>query len=191
MREIKNYIQKKKYILLFLVILFVFGLVVGMIYGGLNLDIVKLQAENFAESINTQGYNYLFIHFFLLVLSLVLSYYSIGIPILCTIVFYEGMSFGFLLLPFTASFGISGFLFSLIFTGITKGIYWIILFFFFLKCLEIARKKIGSFIYKSEKPNLVTYRNACILFIFLLFFYDGILALFGTKIVSLFSFLLI
>jgi len=191
-QKFKYYLKKKKYIFLFLGVLILFGFVVGLILGITNIDILKENVFYYIEHIPSQSYNYLFIHFFFLVISFITSFFGIGIPILCTILFYEGLTFGFLMGIFSLTCGIGGFFFSIVFTIVTKLFYILFLFFFFLKCLEIARKMIGKYIYKTPVPSiLISLSKASILFILFIFFNDLLVLFFGSKIITIFGFLIL
>ena len=191
MKEFTKYLKKKKYILLFLGVLFVFGVVVGAMIGLSNVGVLESQALYFKEHISEISYQYILLHFFFLALSLFTSYFGIGLPILLTLFFYEGMSFGFVFALFTNTFHIGGFLFAILFLLITKGVYLVLFVLFFFHSFEIARKRIGDFIYKTNScSSLQNHAKAGILLIFFTFLFDIALLLFGTPLISLFQFLL-
>lgn len=191
MDKIKEYCRKKRFLLLFLAVLFLFGLIVGLYLGIDGIEILKKDVLYYARNIGSQSYNYLLIHFFFLTISLVLSFFAIGIPLLCTILFYEGMCLGFLLGIFSLTYGVGGGLFAAIFFVLTKLFFVVILILFFLKCLEIARKMIGKYIYKTD-PSIVISKHlkACFYLIGFVLIYDLFLIILGDKILPLFSFLI-
>lgn len=192
MHRLKYYLQKKKYLFLFLSILIIFGIITGLYLGITNIEFLKEDISYYAMNIKNQDYNFLLIHFFLLVISLATSFIGLGVPILCTLIFYEGLTTGFLIGIFSITNGIGGCLFSLIFILITKVIYILLLLFFFLKCLEIARKMIAHFIYKKEIPSiLVSISKASILLILFIFINDLIVLAIGNKILPIFGFLIL
>jgi len=191
MHKLKSYMKNKKYIFLFLGILFLIGIITGMILGITNIESLKEDVFYYASNIGNNSYNYLLIHFFLLILSLVTSFIGFGIPILCTILFYEGLTFGFLLGIFSFTYQIGGFLFASIYFLLTKGFYVLFLSFFFFKCLEIARKMIGKFIYKTDPSTMIVkYLIACGVLIVLTFLFDGVVFFLARKILPLFHFLI-
>lgn len=192
MQKIKYYIRKKKYLFLFFSVLLLFGFIIGLLLGISNIDILRESVTYYAENIQNRSYNYLFIHFFILVIGLGTSFVGLGIPILCTLLFYEGLSFGFIISIFSVTCGIGGFLFSLLFLIITKVIYLFLFLLFFLKCIEIARKMIGKFIYKTEFPHIViSLLKASILFICFIFINDLVVLFLGNKILPIFGFLIV
>jgi len=191
MQNMKLYCFKKRYLLLFLAVLICFGSIVGLYLGIHNIDYLKENVLYYVTNINSQTYNYILIHFFVVTISIITSFIGIGIPFLCTLIFYEGMSIGFLIGLFSITYGLKGILFSLIFLIITKLIYLIILVFLFSKCLNIARKMIGKFIYKTDPSILVKHLlKGCICLTGMLLLYDTLLVLIGNKVISIFQFLL-
>ncbi len=191
MYKLKQYCCKKKYILLFFAVLFVFGFVVGLYLGVSNIDLLKENVLYYQNNLLNQSYNYILIHFFFLTISFVLSFFTIGIPLLCAILFYEGMCLGFLNGIFSLVYGISGFFFSFFFFLITKFVFVILFVLFFLKCLEIARKMIGKYLYKTDPSIVITkLAKACFVLIVLALTYDIFIALFGRNLIGLFGFLL-
>ncbi len=192
MRELKKYLKKKKYLLLFVGILFSIGLIVGLILSITHINWIQNDILYFANHLESQTYEYTLFHFFLLVVSLFFSFFGIGIPILCTILFYEGMSLGFLIGSFTLCFQLKGLLFSILFYLITKGAYLLILIFFFFKCIEIARKMIGKYIYKTNPSMyIVKMLKGTLILIFFVFLIDSFLYFFATPLITIFRFLLV
>ena len=191
LKRFKQYFKKNKYLVIFLGVLFLFGILVGLYLGISHIEVLKEHVLYYVSHIADQTYNYLFFHFFVLVLGLVLSFFGIGIPFLCTLIFYEGMSVGFLTEIFSLTYGFSGFLFSFLFLLITKFFYLGCLFFFFSKCLRIARKMIGKYIYKTDPSLLIAHllKGSLVILSFVIV-YDSFLWLSGDKILPLFKVLL-
>jgi len=191
MLKMKKYFSKKKYVLLFLVVLGLFGSIAGALIGISNLDMVREDLSYFAANSSGISYNYMLIHFFFLVISFASSFFGIGIPILCTLFFYEGLSFGFLISIFTATNAILGFFYSIIFFLFTKGVYILLLALFFFKCLEIARRMIGSYLYKSDPSSFIMkLMTSSGILIFLTFLNDLFVYFLSNKILNLFHFLI-
>lgn len=191
MKDFKKYIQKKKYIFLFLGSLLLFGSIIGLVLSMKNMDILESHVIFYQSHLDTVSYNYLLFHFFLLVISIATSFFGVGILLLCAIVFYEGITIGFVIGAFTEVFDLSGALFSLIFCLITKGIYLCLLTLIFIKCIQIARKMIGFYIYKKDqKKTVIQLLKSSIICFILIFINDFLLLILGTKIISLFHFLI-
>lgn len=191
MDKMKTYFKKKKYLFLFLAVLILFGVVVGLFLGISNIDFLKENVLYYASHVEDQSLSYSLFHFFLLVISLATSFFGIGIPFLCAIIFYEGLTIGFLIGIFSCTYLIGGFFFSIIFILLSKLPYLFLLVLFILKCFEIARKMIGKYLYKTD-PSLAVSNllKACICIILLVLFYDTILYFVGNKILPFFDFLI-
>ena len=191
MNKMKVYFKKKKYLLLFLAVLMLCGLLVGLLLGITNIDFLKENVLYYSSHIENQHLSYCFFHFFLLVISLATSFFGIGIPLLCAILFYEGLTIGFLIGIFSFTYFIGGFIFSIIFLLFSKLPYLFLFILFILKCFEIARKMIGKYLYKTD-PSLAVSNllKACICIILLVLLYDTFLYFIGNKILPLFDFLL-
>ena len=191
LKQLKYYLKTKKHLILFISILALAGAIVGLYLGVSNIEFLKEDVLYYTSHIKDQSYNYILFHFFAVVISIVTSFFAIGIPLLCTLLFYEGMSVGFLIGIFSVTYGISGTLFVLLFLIVTKLVYFVILIFLFSKCLKIARKMIGKYIYKTDPSIIVGHLlKGCICLTGMLLIYDGFLYLFGSKIITLLSFLL-
>ncbi len=189
--NIKRYLQARKYLLLFLMVLLLIGFGIGMFLGITNIEALRYSVISYASNMGGSSFNYLYFHFFMVIISVLLSFCLIGVPLLCTIIFYEGMSSGFLLGIFSLTYGLKGLLFSVIFLLITKFIYIFLLIFLFSKCLQIARRMIGRFLYKSNNNELLFHLVKGVLVIVIgIIFYDTLLMFTGTKIIQNFSFLL-
>lgn len=188
----KEYFKKNRYFVLFLAVLLIFGIVIGLYLSISHIDILKEEVAYFAENISSRTYNYVFFHFFVFVVGILTSFFAIGIPFLCTLIFYEGMSIGFLLGIFSLTYGLTGFIFACIFILVTKVFYLICLLFLFSKCLRIARKMIGKYIYKTDPSIIVVHLvKGCALCTFLLIIYDALLWGLGSRILPLFNFLIL
>ncbi len=188
----KEYLRKNKYFVLFLAVLLIFGVVIGLYLGISNIEILREEVTYYSENISNRTYNYLLFHFFVFVFGILTSFFAIGVPFLCTLLFYEGMSMGFLLGIFSLTYGIKGFLFSCIFIFLTKFIYLICLLFLFSKCLKIARKMIGKYIYKTDPSIIIIHLvKGCVLCTIIVLLYDLVLWGTGGKILPLFQFLIL
>ncbi len=189
--NIKRYLQARKYLLLFLGIIFLIGFGIGMFLGITNIEDLRYSVISYASNMGGASFNYLYFHFFMVVISVLLSFCLIGVPLLCAIIFYEGMSIGFLTSIFGLTYGLKGLLFSVLLLLVTKFIYMLLLIFLFSKCLQIARRMIGRFLYKSKNNELMIHLVKGALVIVLgIIFYDTLLFFCGSKIVQAFSFLL-
>lgn len=187
----KEYIKRNKLYLLFIAVLLIFGIVVGLYFGISHIDSLKEDVLYYTSHIQERSYNYLFFHFFVLVLGVILSFFGIGVPFLCALLFYEGMSIGFLLAIFAITYGFNGFLFAFIFLLITKLVYLICFWFLFSKCVKIARKMIGKYLYKTDPSLLLVHLlKGVSVFILFVMIYDVLLWWIGKPVITWFQFLL-
>lgn len=191
MTILKKFLSRKKYLFLFMGILTLIGTLVGLYLSFKNINILKDNVYYYINNRQNLQFNYIYIHFFFLVISFIGSFFIIGLPLLCTLIFYQGLSLGFLLGIFSLTLSIKGFVYSIIFFTVTQLFYLIILYFFFIKCFNITRKTIGKIIYKTNPTNyLVSMTKSCGLLILLQTLYDFFLLLFNKPILNVFAFLL-
>ena len=191
MTILKKFLSRKKYLFLFMGILTLIGTLVGLYLSFKNINILKDNVYYYINNHQNLQFNYIYIHFFFLVISFIGSFFIIGLPLLCTLIFYQGLSLGFLLGIFSLTLSIKGFVYAIIFFTVTQLFYLIILYFFFIKCFNITRKTIGKIIYKTNPTNyLVSMTKSCGLLILLQTLYDFFLLLFNKPILNVFAFLL-
>lgn len=191
MTILKKFLSRKKYLFLFMGILTLIGTLVGLYLSFKNINILKDNVYYYINNRQNLQFNYIYIHFFFLVISFIGSFFIIGLPLLCTLIFYQGLSLGFLLGIFSLTLSIKGFVYAIIFFSVTQLFYLIILSFFFIKCFNITRKTIGKIIYKTNPTNyLVSMTKSCGLLILLQTLYDFFLLLFNKPILNVFAFLL-
>ena len=191
MTILKKFLSRKKYLFLFMGILTLIGTLVGLYLSFKNINILKDNVYYYINNRQNLQFNYIYIHFFFLVISFIGSFFIIGLPLLCTLIFYQGLSLGFLLGIFSLTLSIKGFVYAIIFFSVTQLFYLIILSFFFIKCFNITRKTIGKMIYKTNPTNyLVSMTKSCGLLILLQTLYDFFLLLFNKPILNVFAFLL-
>ena len=191
MTLLKKFLSRKKYLFLFMGILTFIGILVGLYLSFKNINALKDNVYYYINNYQGLSFNYIYIHFFFLVISFIGSFFIIGLPLLCTLIFYQGISFGFLLGIFSLTLSLKGLLYAIIFYTVTQLFYLIILYFFFIKCFNITRKMIGKMIYKTNPANyLISMTKSCGLLILLQTLYDFCLLLFNKPILNLFAFLL-
>ena len=191
MTILKKFLSRKKYLFLFMGILTLLGTLAGLYLSFKNINILKDNVYYYINNRQNLQFNYIYIHFFFLVISFIGSFFIIGLPLLCTLIFYQGLSLGFLLGIFSLTLSIKGFVYAIMFFTVTQLFYLIILSFFFIKCFNITRKTIGKMIYKTNPTNyLVSMTKSCGLLILLQTLYDFFLLLFNKPILNVFAFLL-
>ncbi len=192
MKQLKLYLKKKKYVLLFLSVLVLLGVAVGFFLSLANFSYLKENVLYFSQNFMNGHFSYLFLHFFFLVIALFFSFFGIGIAFLCAFIFFEGISLGLIIGLFSMTYSFSGFCFAILFFLVTKGVYFVFLLFYFMKCLEIARRMIGKFLYKTDPSHFLgRILKACGIVILVVFLSDLGIYFLGHKILIFFRFLLV
>lgn len=191
MTLLKKFLNRKKYLFLFMSVLLLIGFLIGLYLSVKHIDSLKDSLYYFISNRNNLHLNYLYIHFFFLVISFLFSFFVVGLALLCSLIFYEGMTLGFLIGLFSLTLSFKGGVYAFIFFIFTQLFYLIILFFFFIKCFNIARKMIGKILYKTDPTNyLVLMTKSCGILILAMVFYDFLLFLFSKPLLNVFAFLL-
>lgn len=191
MTLLKKFLNRKKYLFLFMSVLLLIGFIIGLYLSVKHIDSLKDSLYYFISNKNNLHLNYLYIHFFFLVISFLFSFFVVGLALLCSLIFYEGMTLGFLIGLFSLTLSFKGGFYAFIFFIFTQLFYLIILFFFFIKCFNIARKMIGKILYKTDPTNyLVLMTKSCGILILAMVFYDFLLFLFSKPLLNVFAFLL-
>ena len=187
-------LNKKFY--LFLSIIFVIGLILGVIFliylDEASKDILFLNINEWLQGISNSNINNIVLHIIMLSSMFLLSIFLIGIPFVLFFVFYNGFSVGFTVTSLISIFGIKGLLYGIIYVIITKGIYL-----FFLSIIIVSLLRVSLIILKSifnkenidkEKLALLLKKNLVCIAIILI--NDIILYFWGTNLITIFNFLL-
>lgn len=181
----------KKFIL-FLLVLFVMGIITGLGYFNFfNADLkstITTSFHNFILNINEIKINNIIPHGLFISFLIITSFLVIGLPICLFYLFYNGFLVGFVIRSFTFIKGFKGFIFSLVYLLITKVIYLFFLFLLIMTLIKLSIKIIRKDNFKKEKIFILSKRSLlCFIIIFLndLFLYFG-----GGKILNIFNFLI-
>ena len=70
--NIKRYLQARKYLLLFLVVLLLIGFGIGMFLGITNIEALRYSVISYASNMAGSSFNYLYFHFFMVIISVLL-----------------------------------------------------------------------------------------------------------------------
>ena len=188
--------NNRKYCILIGIVLII-GITIGIIFTfKINKSTYKIIANNLKEwkgSINSFHFNNIFPHLLILILLLVLSSYIIGLPLNIFYIFYNGFNIGFIISSLTKVFGFKGFIFSIIYILIIKGIFiflFILLMYFYF---ELGEKITLKFIKKDFHLNgrIGYIIKKCLIIIIIIFINDLIVYTFAGKLLNIFKFLLI
>lgn len=185
-----------KKICLFFSIIFTIGIIIGFIFliylEESSKELISLNINEWLQSLSTSHINSILEHIIILSTLAILSIFVIGLPLIIFFVFYNGFSIGFLLMSLIEIFGIKGLIYGLIYLIITKGIYLFFLTIFILALIKIIILIIKRLIWhqKMNKNLLVTYCKRILICIGVIILSDIILYFGGTKLISIFNFLL-
>lgn len=185
-----------KKICLFFSIIFTIGIIIGFIFliylEESSKELISLNINEWLQSLSTSHINSILEHIIILSTLAILSIFVIGLPLIIFFVFYNGFSIGFLLMSLIEIFGVKGLIYGLIYLIITKGIYLFFLTIFILALIKIIILIIKRLIWhqKMNKNLLVTYCKRILICIGVIILSDTILYFGGTKLISIFNFLL-
>lgn len=142
MKTIWTSLKNHKSLLLFVSILFLFGIMTGFLFYfkqdlSLRQEIVASLAGLFQNNVFTL--KNIFFHLFFLVLLCALLFCFLGLPLYIMYVFFEGISLGFIIPIFVSLYKINfiGYFFAYFF--LVKFIYILLLFFFFIKAFQFTK----------------------------------------------------
>ena len=187
-------LNKKFY--LFLSIIFIIGLILGVIFliylDEASKDILFLNINEWLQGISNSNINNIVLHIIMLSSMFLLSIFLIGIPFVLFFVFYNGFSVGFTVTSLTSIFSIKGLLYGIIYVIITKGIYL-----FFLSIIIVSLLRVSLIILKSifnkeniDKEKLALLLKKNLICIAIILINDIILYFWGTNLITIFNFLL-
>lgn len=160
---LKRYLSSHKYLILFLIALFVIGVILGLIFYNIMPEINRtsliINLDNLKDQLINNHLNNITVHFLILALISVLSLTVIGYLIALFYLFYLGMSIGFTLIFLCKKYALKGLLFGLSYNIIFKLIYIIILLFILIKLFDIVKNMVGLIIYKRNNNLLNNFRH--------------------------------
>lgn len=193
----KHCIRRNSKVIKFVVTLIIIGLVTGIFfYLNLNTD-TKESIVNSITNINNNisSFKQNNITFHLIVISaFVLSSLTIILyPLTFFYLFYELLSFGFILAFYARLNGLSGILYSFIYFFLNKAFFLLILVYINIVSYKLIKKIINSLLQKDNISVRELYQNyflKIIISIIFILLIDIFIYFFGNKILSLFKFLL-
>lgn len=180
---------------LFLGIIFIIGLVSGLIYIYLipaeNQEIIKTSITNFFQNLESLHINNIGAHVLVIPLLIISAILIIGVPLAIFYLFYNGFLVGFTISNFTICLGFKGFIYSLIYVLITKLVYL-----FFLTILITSLIKIGFNMSKiilkrkNTSKDLILFLFKRVIICFIIILLNDIFLLFlGNNLINIFKFL--
>ncbi len=146
-------LSKNRNYLVFVIAIIAIGILAGIIYFHFLDEDTLNNLLTTLNNYNVIKYNGILKYLTIMSLLLISSFFVIGIPFSLFYLFYESLSFGFLINAFYMAFKIKGLLYILIYLMVNKLLVFILLIIFVKKCIRIGRLMIGMFIYR--KDNLI------------------------------------
>ncbi len=188
----KTLLKNKKY-LIFMLSIVLIGLIVGIIYYISQSIDVKNRIISIISNYDSFKYNAIFKDLIIMSILLVSSFLVIGIPLALFYLFYEGVSIGFLISIFLASFKIKGLIYLLFFLLVNKCLSFLLIFLFIQKIINIGRYVIGLIIYKNEtviKEKVIQNFTSSLSYIIIIFILNIFLYFLSSFLFKHLSFLL-
>ena len=185
-----------KKIYIFYTVITIIGLILGLIFllslTEANKEIIFLNINEWIQSIKNGHINSIISHIIILSSLFILSLIIIGFPLNIFLNLYNGFSIGFIIASLTTLFGVKGFLYGIIFIIITKAIY---LFFSFILtisnskyCIINIKSFFKTFRFNKDHFSILCQKN--LLCIGIIICYDILLYFIGSKILTIFNFLI-
>lgn len=167
---------KYKKLLLFIVVLFITGLLFGIVYYLRQDEMIRKtlinSIVNLENDLTNTRVNNIFIHLLVSFCVIILSFTIIGIPIIYFYLFFEGLSIGFSFSIIVNVFGIKGIIFSLLYFIFYKFLFLILLFYLLSRSSRISKNMLGFLFYKNSKDLknniLINVRKVIVFLIFIL-----------------------
>ena len=185
-----------KKIYIFYSVISIIGLILGLVFlismNEANKEIIFLNINEWIQNIENGHINNIITHVVVLSSLFILSLIIIGLPLNLFLNLYNGFSIGFIIITLTNLFKIKGFFYSIIYIIITKAIY--IFFSFILTasnskyCLVNIKTFLKTFKFNKEQLTILCQKN--LLCIGIIICYDMFLYFVGSKILTIFNFLI-
>ena len=183
--------RNKKY-LIFVLVIIVISFLSGIVYYILLNEDIKLNITNTLVN-NSLKYNSTIKDLIIMSSLFVAAFFIIGVPLNIFYLFYEFLSYGFLITVLTHNYGLSGLFYGILSILLNELIIMIIVICFLKKLINISRLIIGRIIYKNNlslKNKLLFNVYNSLYIIVIVFVLNLILSFINPKIFSHLVFLL-
>lgn len=181
MKNLLINLKKQQISFIFLLIIFIFGLISGIFFYLKQDNIIK---ENIITSLNLLFKENVFplknilFHLLILISITATCFCLLGLPSFIIYLFFESISIGFIIPIFMNLYKINGLLYFLLYFVLIKMIYLILLGILFLKIKYFTKKYLESFKYKKNLFNKeIKYLLVIILFIMI----NDLIVYFGSN----------
>ena len=189
----QKFIKSHKNYLLFVVIVMGIGILAGILYYQFLDQNVKNNIVNTLANYQTFKNNNIVKDIIITSILLVSSFFIIGLPISLFYLFYESVSFGFILNIFFVSYKIKGIIYFLIYFIINKLLILLLIILLIKKIINISRYIIGYIIYKKDstiKNKIMENFKKSLYIIIIILVVDIILYFISPFILNRFTFLI-
>lgn len=182
-----------KFALTLIIIGFISGIILYLNLNKETKEVIINSLININDNLKETKQNNIIYHLFVISTYILLSLTLFLFPITIFYIFYEILSFGFVLTYYGNVFSIGGIIYSIIYFLLNKAIFLLILIYITVISYKLIKKIIRSLIKKDNISVRDLYLNffkkisICIIFILIT---DIFVYFFGNKILSLFQFLL-
>lgn len=157
-----------------------------------NKEIVLTNINEWLINLKNIKINYIFSHILVLSLFLVISFFILGMPIYLFYIFYNGFSLGFIIASLGSIFGLKGYLFSLIYIIITKGLFLFWSFFYFTYLFRIGENCFWGYLknknYRKDKLEITVKKS--LVFLSFIIISDIFIYFLGGNMLNIFKFLI-
>lgn len=193
----KRHIIGNSKVFKFIITLIIIGLISGFILY-LNLsketkEIIINTLTNINNNLKNTRQNNIIFHLSIISIFVLISLTLFLYPLTIFYIFYETLSFGFILAYYTSNFNVCGIIYSIIYFLINKALFLSILIYIVVTSYKLIKKILKSIINKDNISVRDLYQNyfkKILLCIIIILIYDIIVYFLGNKILSIFQFLL-
>lgn len=178
--------SSSKQILLFLIMILIFGIFTGFLFYSFQNDTTKTTILSNLTNLfskNVFSINDIFIHLLVYLIILILAFIFLAIPVLTIYIFFEGISIGFVLSIFLNLYKFKSLIYFFGYTVIIKLLFILLLFILFIKLITFTKDY-----FKHLKNKNTTYINSlkkCFIILAILFINDLFIYFVGNKILIL------
>ena len=159
----RKFIGRHKYLLIFLLVLFLIGLFFGIILYFKQSDnsksILTTNLTNLSEQLNNNHISNILPHLIILILIILLSLTIIGYLFGIFYLFYIATSISFSITFLTLNYGLNGLIFGLLYNILFKAIFLIGLIFILIKTSLISKNIFGMLVIKNNNPFKIDFKR--------------------------------
>lgn len=191
MKSIKTSLKNNKKYFKLLLILLCLGFFIGLILiKKLNIETLLENTKSIESYLNTNKINFLTNHILTLLILCISALTIIGLILFPLNIIYEGICIFFNIYTLTNIFKLNGFVYSIIYIIITKGLYVSLLIIIFKKLITLIKIVITKKDKNEKKALVFKVLKQISIYTFLLILNDFLIFLIGNKILSILLFVI-